>query len=106
LSLPGFRAVAKAPKTGYAPLVGADMVHAQDRMLSPRGGGERGNPGRGVSEGALTPGDAAEISKLVKGFVRTLEISAFEAGLAALKERGRGETNRESPATFGTSAGE
>jgi hypothetical protein len=59
-----------------------------------------------VSEVALTPGDAAEISKLVKGFVRTLEISAFEAGLAALKERGRGETNRESPATFGTSAGE
>ena len=39
--------MAKAPKTGYAPLVGADMVHAQDRMLSPRGGGERGNPGRG-----------------------------------------------------------
>jgi hypothetical protein len=59
-----------------------------------------------VSEGALTPGDAAEISKLVKGFVRTLEISAFEAGLAALKERGQGETNRESPATFGTSAEE
>jgi hypothetical protein len=59
-----------------------------------------------VSEGALTPGDAAEISKLVKGFVRTLEISAFEARLVTLEERRRGETNRESPAAFGTSAGE
>ena len=33
-----------------------------------------------VADGDLTPGDAAEISKLVKGFVRALEISALEAG--------------------------
>jgi hypothetical protein len=59
-----------------------------------------------VADGDLTPGDAAEISKLVKGFVRTLEISALEAGLAALKDRGRGETDREPPAAYGTVAGE
>jgi hypothetical protein len=44
--------MAKAPKTGYAPLVGADMMHAQDRMLSRRGGGEHL---RAACLGALEP---------------------------------------------------
>jgi hypothetical protein len=40
-----------------------------------------------VADGSLTPGEAGEISKLIDGFVRTLEASEFEERLARLEEK-------------------
>ena len=38
-----------------------------------------------VADGSLTPCEAAEISKLVEGFVRTVEVTELEARIAALE---------------------
>ena len=38
-----------------------------------------------VADGSLTPSEAAEISKLVEGFVRTVEVTELEARIAALE---------------------
>jgi hypothetical protein len=46
---------------------------------------------RATAEGELTPCEAVEISKLVEGFVRTLEVTELEARIAAL-ESGRDVT--------------
>ena len=40
-----------------------------------------------VAVGELTPTEATELSKLVETFARTLEVSEFEARLAALEQR-------------------
>jgi Family of unknown function (DUF5681) len=40
-----------------------------------------------VAEGDLTPGEAADIYKLVDGFMKALETVEFEARLRALEER-------------------
>jgi hypothetical protein len=63
----------------------ADVVSANAAILA------------AVADGDLTPGDAAGILKLVRGFAQTLEISAVDPDLAALKDRERGETDREPP---------
>jgi len=39
-----------------------------------------------VADGDLTPGEAADIYKLVDGFMKTLETVEFEARLAKLEE--------------------
>jgi hypothetical protein len=39
-----------------------------------------------VADGALTPSEAAEISKLIEGFVKTLEVAEFEERLRALED--------------------
>jgi hypothetical protein len=38
-----------------------------------------------VADGSLTPNEGGEISKLIEGFVRTLEASEFETRLRALE---------------------
>jgi len=40
-----------------------------------------------VGEGSLTPGEALEVSKLIEGFVKTLEVAELEERLAELEER-------------------
>ena len=40
-----------------------------------------------VADGRLTPGEALEISKLIDGFVKTLEVAELEARLNELEER-------------------
>lgn len=40
-----------------------------------------------VAAGDLTPGEAAELGKLVEAYTKTLEATEFEARLAALEER-------------------
>jgi hypothetical protein len=42
---------------------------------------------RAVATGELTPTEATELSRLVETFARTLEVSEFEARLAALEQR-------------------
>ena len=44
-----------------------------------------------VADGSLTPCEAAEISKLVGGFVRTVEVTELEARIAALE--GKSDAN-------------
>jgi hypothetical protein len=39
-----------------------------------------------VADGILTPGEAGEISKLIEGFIRTLEVAEHEERLARLEE--------------------
>lgn len=43
-----------------------------------------------VASGDLTPGEAAELAKLVDGFVRAIEATDFEARLSALEQRNGG----------------
>ena len=52
----------------------ADAVAASAAILS------------AVADGSLTPGEAGEISKLIDGFIRTLEAAEFEGRLARLEE--------------------
>jgi hypothetical protein len=40
-----------------------------------------------VADGRLTPGEALEVSKLIEGFVKTLEVAELEERLAELEER-------------------
>jgi hypothetical protein len=40
-----------------------------------------------VADGAMTPGEAAEIGKLLDNYIKTLEATEFEARLRALEER-------------------
>jgi hypothetical protein len=40
----------------------------------------------GVASGALTPSEAAELSKLVEGFSRAVELREIEARLVALEQ--------------------
>ena len=40
-----------------------------------------------VADGRLTPGEALEVSKLIEGFVKTLEVAELEARLNELEER-------------------
>jgi hypothetical protein len=40
-----------------------------------------------VAGGKLTPGEALEVSKLIEGFVKTLEVAELEARLNELEER-------------------
>jgi len=54
----------------------ADAVAASAALLS------------AVADGRLTPGEALEISKLIDGFVKTLEVAELEARLNELEERG------------------
>jgi hypothetical protein len=53
----------------------ADAVAASAAILS------------AVADGRLTPGEALEISKLIDGFVKTLEVAELEARLNELEER-------------------
>ena len=53
----------------------ADAVAASAALLS------------AVADGRLTPGEALEISKLIDGFVKTLEVAELEARLNELEER-------------------
>ena len=39
-----------------------------------------------VADGSLTPGEAGEISKLIDGFIRTLEVAELEERLARLEQ--------------------
>lgn len=52
-----------------------DAVAAQSAILS------------AVANGEITPGEAAEVSKLIDGFVRTIELSSIEERLKRLEER-------------------
>ena len=40
-----------------------------------------------VADGRITPGEALEVSKLIEGFVKTLEVAELEARLNELEER-------------------
>jgi len=40
-----------------------------------------------VADGSLTPGEALEVSKLIEGFVKTLEVAELEERLNELEER-------------------
>jgi len=42
----------------------------------------------GVAGGKLTPGEAAELSKLVNAYVKALEASEFDLRLRAIEEKG------------------
>jgi hypothetical protein len=42
-----------------------------------------------VADGRLTPGEALEVSKLIEGFVKTLEVAELEERLNELEERMR-----------------
>jgi hypothetical protein len=53
----------------------ADAVAASAAILS------------AVADGRLTPGEAFEVSKLIEGFVKTLEVAELEERLAELEER-------------------
>ena len=53
----------------------ADAVAASAALLS------------AVADGRLTPGEALEVSKLIEGFVKTLEVAELEERLAELEER-------------------
>jgi hypothetical protein len=53
----------------------ADAVAASAAILS------------AVADGRLTPGEALEVSKLIEGFVKTLEVAELEERLAELEER-------------------
>jgi hypothetical protein len=48
----------------------------------------------GVSTGAVTPGEAAELSKLVQAFVAALEARQFERRLEALEAKGDATRSR------------
>jgi hypothetical protein len=41
----------------------------------------------GVAAGDVTPGEAAELSKLVEAYVRALEASEFDQRLRVIEER-------------------
>jgi hypothetical protein len=41
----------------------------------------------GVASGDVTPGEAAELSKLVEAFVAALEASEFDQRLRAIEEK-------------------
>lgn len=47
-----------------------------------------------VGSGEVTPGEASEISKLIEGYVKTLEMTEFEARLKSLEERAGIGNNR------------
>jgi hypothetical protein len=53
----------------------ADAVAASAAVLS------------AVADGRLTPGEALEVSKLIEGFVKTLEVAELEERLNELEER-------------------
>jgi Family of unknown function (DUF5681) len=53
----------------------ADAVAASAAILS------------AVADGRLTPGEALEVSKLIEGFVKTLEVAELEERLNELEER-------------------
>ena len=53
----------------------ADAVAASAAILS------------AVADGRLTPGEALEVSKLIEGFVKTLEVAELEERLAELEVR-------------------
>ena len=53
----------------------ADAVAAQSAILS------------AVANGELTPGEAAEVSKLIDGFVKAIELSEIDERLRRLEER-------------------
>ena len=55
----------------------ADAVAASAALLS------------AVADGRLTPGEALEVSKLIEGFVKTLEVAELEERLNELEERMR-----------------
>jgi hypothetical protein len=55
----------------------ADAVAASAAILS------------AVADGRLTPGEALEVSKLIEGFVKTLEVAELEQRLNELEERMR-----------------
>jgi hypothetical protein len=55
----------------------ADAVAASAAVLS------------AVADGRLTPGEALEVSKLIEGFVKTLEVAELEERLNELEERMR-----------------
>ena len=40
-----------------------------------------------VADGNLTPGEALEVSKLIEGFVKTLEVAELEQRIARLEEK-------------------
>ena len=40
-----------------------------------------------VSSGSVTPGEAAELSKLVEAYIRALEAGEFDQRLRAIEER-------------------
>ena len=42
---------------------------------------------KGVAEGELTPGEAAELSRLLDSFTRVLEVSEFEVRLTRLEAK-------------------
>lgn len=42
----------------------------------------------GVARGEVTPGEAAELSKLVEAYVKALEASEFDLRLQAIEARG------------------
>lgn len=47
---------------------------------------------RAVADGDLTPGEAAELSRLLEAYTKTLEARGFEARLSALESRITGGT--------------
>jgi Family of unknown function (DUF5681) len=55
----------------------ADAVAASAAILS------------AVADGRLTPGEALEVSKLIEGFVKTIEVAQLEQRLNELEERMR-----------------
>jgi hypothetical protein len=55
----------------------ADAVAASAAILS------------AVADGGLTPGEALEVSKLIEGFVKTIEVAELEQRLNELEERMR-----------------
>ena len=53
----------------------ADAVAASSALLA------------AVADGNFTPGEALEVSKLIDGFIKTLEVAELEERLAELEER-------------------
>ena len=41
----------------------------------------------GVAAGEMTPGEAAELSKMIEAYVRALEASQFDQRLRAIEEK-------------------
>jgi len=41
----------------------------------------------GVAAGEMTPGEAAELSKMIEAYIRALEASQFDQRLRAIEER-------------------
>ena len=66
-----------------------DSVRKQDGrdQLGRFSKGQSGNPAGRPAEGAITPGEAAELARVVEIFVRATETGDFERRLQQLEQR-------------------